>query len=215
MNNTSIPHIQSNTNFITRIGNLLSLEIVASLLPSDKKNVTLLDVGCGYNAQLLRYLMQKDMISGGLGIDSAVDDHCRISMRQRLPGGGGLTFLEGDIMQLVPELKQCHFDIVTCINVLEHVWNPQDLLHDMTNCLKDDGILIIQCPTWLDKLVLELIHFQIFPQWENSREQVDDHKMYYAKRDLWPMLVRAGFKPSKIRSWYKKFGLVVVMAAKK
>ena len=31
--------------------------------------------------------------------------------------------------------------------------------------------------------------------------------MYYDKRDLWPMLVRAGFRPSQIRLRYHKFGL--------
>ena len=37
--------------------------------------------------------------------------------------------------------------------------------------------------------------------------EMDDHKMYYAKRDLWPLLVRAGFKPSRIKLQYHKFGL--------
>jgi hypothetical protein len=36
---------------------------------------------------------------------------------------------------------------------------------------------------------------------------MDDHKMYYNRRDLWPLLVRAGFKPSRIKLKYNKFGL--------
>jgi hypothetical protein len=36
---------------------------------------------------------------------------------------------------------------------------------------------------------------------------MDDHKMYYDKRDLWPLLVRAGFRPSEIRLRYHKFWL--------
>jgi hypothetical protein len=31
--------------------------------------------------------------------------------------------------------------------------------------------------------------------------------MYYNRRDLWPLLVRAGFKPSRIKLKYHKFGL--------
>ena len=34
-----------------------------------------------------------------------------------------------------------------------------------------------------------------------------DHKAYYDPRDLWPMLVRAGFKPSLIRCHRHKLGL--------
>ncbi len=45
--------------------------------------------------------------------------------------------------------------------------------------------------------------------------EIDDHKMYYDKRDLWPMLVRAGFKPSQIRLRYHKFGLNLFAAARK
>jgi hypothetical protein len=36
---------------------------------------------------------------------------------------------------------------------------------------------------------------------------MDDHKMYYDERDLWPLLVRAGFAPSHIRCFSHKFGL--------
>ena len=38
-------------------------------------------------------------------------------------------------------------------------------------------------------------------------EEMDDHKAYYNPRDLWPMLVRAGFRPSQIRCRRHKFGL--------
>jgi hypothetical protein len=37
--------------------------------------------------------------------------------------------------------------------------------------------------------------------------EIDDHKMYYDKKDIWPMLVKAGFLPSKLQLSYHKFGL--------
>jgi hypothetical protein len=36
---------------------------------------------------------------------------------------------------------------------------------------------------------------------------MDDHKAYYDVNDLWPLLVRAGFRPSRIRCFSRKFGL--------
>ena len=36
---------------------------------------------------------------------------------------------------------------------------------------------------------------------------MDDHKAYYDPRDLWPMLVEAGFKPRNISCFRHKFGL--------
>jgi hypothetical protein len=44
---------------------------------------------------------------------------------------------------------------------------------------------------------------------------MDDHKMYYDKRDLWPLLIRAGFKPSLISLRYHKFGLNLFAAARR
>jgi len=36
---------------------------------------------------------------------------------------------------------------------------------------------------------------------------MNDHKMYFDPRDLWPLLVRAGFSPRNIRCFKHKFGL--------
>jgi len=38
--------------------------------------------------------------------------------------------------------------------------------------------------------------------------------MYYDVADLWPLLVRAGFKPSHIRCFSHKFGLNVFAACR-
>ena len=38
-------------------------------------------------------------------------------------------------------------------------------------------------------------------------EEMDDHKWYFDPRDLWPILVRVGFKPSEIRCHRHNFGL--------
>ena len=44
--------------------------------------------------------------------------------------------------------------------------------------------------------------------------EMDDHKMYYDKRDLWPVLVKAGFSPSRIALRYHKFGLNLFAVAR-
>ena len=36
---------------------------------------------------------------------------------------------------------------------------------------------------------------------------MNDHKTYYDPRDLWPMLVQAGFRPQDIKVHRHKFGL--------
>jgi len=47
------------------------------------------------------------------------------------------------------------------------------------------------------------------------KEEMDDHKMYYDKRDLWPVLVKAGFLPSNLKLRYHKFRLNLFASARK
>ena len=63
---------------------------------------------------------------------------------------------------------------------------------------------MINVPTWSGKVFLE---FAAFKLGVSPAEEMDDHKMYYSKRDLWPLMVKAGYRPSQIRLRYHKFGL--------
>ena len=78
--------------------------------------------------------------------------------------------------------------------------------------LRPRGTLVLNVPNWLGKEFLELSSFRL--KISATPEQVDDHKTYYDKRDLWPLLVKAGFKPSQIRMNYHKFGLNLFAVAR-
>ena len=73
-------------------------------------------------------------------------------------------------------------------------------------------MLLANVPTWWGKAFLELSAFRLGT---SPPEEMDDHKMYYDKRDLWPLLVRAGFRPSRIRLRYHKFGLNLFAVARR
>lgn len=88
------------------------------------------------------------------------------------------------------------FDNVTSINGLEHLFYPQNVLNEFYRILKPGGILQIIVPTWFGKPFLEFLAFNI----KNKQAfiEMNDHKMYYDEKMLWPMLVKAGFKPNNI-----------------
>lgn len=90
------------------------------------------------------------------------------------------------------------------ISVLEHLEGPQEILNHCYRLLRSGGSLIINVPTWRGKKYLE---FSAFRLGQSPVCEMDDHKMYYDKRDLWPGLVRSGFKPRRIKLSYYKFGL--------
>jgi len=70
--------------------------------------------------------------------------------------------------------------------------------------LAPGGVVFVNVPSWWGKVFLE---FSAFRLGLSPRIEMDDHKMYYDKCDLWPLLVRAGFLPSGLRLRYHKFGL--------
>jgi SAM-dependent methyltransferase len=103
-------------------------------------------------------------------------------------------------------------DVVMLISVLEHLAEPDAVIQAAWRLLRPSGLLLINVPTWLGKRFLE---FSAFRLGLSPKVEMDDHKMYYGKRDLWPILVRAGFKPSQIRLTYHKFGLNLFAVAEK
>lgn len=162
---------------------------------------SLLDLGSGYACRLTRYFAPH------LGPSTAVD----LQLDPRLADPPRLTLIESTIEDAWPRLPERAFEIVTIINVLEHVWEPQELLTAAAARLRPGGTLVVNVPTWLGKAAHE---FQAFRLGLSSAIEIDDHKRYFDKRDLWPLLVRAGFKPSRIRLSYHKLRLNLFATAR-
>jgi ubiquinone/menaquinone biosynthesis C-methylase UbiE len=117
-----------------------------------------------------------------------------------------LNFVTSSVEDALPELPSNAFDAVLFISVLEHVRNPAECLSHCHRVLKAGGRLLVNVPTWYAKPVLELSAFKFGT---SPACEMDDHKMYYSKRDLWPLLVRAGFRPSRIRMHYQKLCMIL------
>lgn len=152
------------------------------------------DFGCGYNASFAR--TQLPVVDQLLLVDVALADDLKRNPK--------VTAIEGSVLDVVPTLESASLDIVLCLSVLEHLWEPQTALKHFRRILAPDGVAILNVPSWLGKPFLELAAFRLGV---SPAEEMDDHKAYYNPRDLWPMLVRAGFKPSQIRCHRHKFGL--------
>jgi trans-aconitate methyltransferase len=161
-----------------------------------------LDVGCGHHARVLRELSPK--IRRGVGVDRSVADEAK-----RTPN---LEMLEGEIDDVLAQLAPASFDVVLVISVLEHVWQPVELLARCHALLDAHGTLAVNVPTWTGKVALETAAFRLGV---SDFASIDDHKTYYAKKDLWPLLVRAGFRPSRIRMRYHKLGFNLFAVAEK
>ena len=186
---------------VDRLGVWLSKRAVHRYLPR-RNDLEVLELGCGYRATQLIALERK--LKRGIGVDFQIAPEL-----QRLEK---FTFHQGTIEQILPNLESESVDLVMLISVLEHLAEPQFVLQSARRLLRPMGCLLVNVPTWRGKRFLELSAFRLGL---SPKVEIDDHRMYYDKRDLWPMLVRAGFKPSEIRLRYHKFGLNLFAVATK
>ncbi len=152
------------------------------------------DFGCGYHASFARTLVNE--VEKLVLVDVSLSDEVK-----RLPG---VEVREGALPDALTTLPDASLDIVMCISVLEHLWDPKRMLKNIHRLLADGGRALINVPSWRGKEYLELSAFKLGLA---PKVEMDDHKTYYDVRDLWPMLVEAGFLPSKIRCFTHKFGL--------
>jgi SAM-dependent methyltransferase len=184
---------QRGVTWVDRFGVWLSQRAIRKRLPVGN-NLRVLELGCGYRATQL--LALRDRLAQGTGVDFRIAPELRSEP--------GFAFYEGTIEETLPKLAGDTFDVVLVISVLEHLREPLAVLEAARALLRPGGTLLINVPTWRGKFFLE---FSAFRLGLSPKVEMDDHKMYYDKRDLWPLLVRAGFRPSEIRLNYHKFGL--------
>jgi SAM-dependent methyltransferase len=192
---------QQGLTLADRLGVWLSQRAIRRNLPA-RNDLDVLELGCGYRATQLLALEPK--LKRGIGVDFQIAPE--LKAREKF------KFHQGTIEEILPKLESETFDVVMLISVLEHLTEPQFVLQSAWRLLKPSGLLLVNVPTWVGKWFLELSAFRLG---FSPKVEIDDHKMYYGKRDLWPLLVSSGFKPSQIRLRYHKFGLNLFAVAKK
>ena len=186
---------------VDRFGVWLSQRAIRRHLPS-RNDLEVLELGCGYRAMQLIALEPK--LKRGVGVDFQIAPELQTLEK--------FTFHQWAIERTLPNLESESMDVVMLISVLEHLADPQSVIQSAWRLLRRSGLLLVNVPTWSGKRFLEVSAFRLG---FSSKVEIDDHKMYYDKRNLWPMLVSAGFKPSQIRLRYHKFGLNLFAAARK
>jgi SAM-dependent methyltransferase len=185
--------------FVDRAGVWLSQRAISRHLPN-RSDLEILELGCGFHATQLVALGPR--LKRGIGVDFRIAPGLQTSEK--------FSFHEGTIEETLPKLEVERLDAIMLISVLEHLRDPLFVIEAARRMLKPSGVLLINVPTWRGKSFLE---FSAFRLGLSPRIEMDDHKMYYDKRDLWPLLVRAGFKPSLIKLRYHKLGLNLFAAA--
>jgi len=147
----------------------------------------LLDVGCGDGGLLERNLGRFEAVHG---IDVAAN---RVDRAGAL-SDGRVHVQVGNIDAGLP-YRDAAFDVVTCIAVLEHVFDPIALVHELARVLKPNGQLIVEVPNvaFLSRRVGLL--FGKMPRTAFNEPGWDGgHLHYFTFENLEQLLVDNGFR---------------------
>lgn len=152
------------------------------------------DFGCGFQATYMRTVLAK--VRSATLVD--------ISLAGDLKSRPNVTAIEGTLPGILQDLPDQSLDVILSMSVLEHLWEPGQTLTHFRRLLRPGGVCAVNVPSWRGKRALE---FSAFRLGLSPASEMDDHKRYYDPRDLWPLLVAAGFMPHGIRCFKHKFGL--------
>jgi SAM-dependent methyltransferase len=152
------------------------------------------DFGCGYHATFIRSVLSE--IERAVLVDSTISADLKNQSK--------ISAIEGTLPAALHSLPEESLDVVMCVSVLEHLWEPVSVLEESLRIVRPGGICLFNVPSWRGKWFLEYSAFQLGL---SPKDEMDDHKNYYDVKDFWPLLVRAGFLPSNIRCFSHKFGL--------
>jgi len=152
------------------------------------------DFGCGFQATYMRTVLTT--VRSATLVD--------LSLAEDLGSRPHVTAIEGTLPGALEALPDQSLDVILCMSVLEHLWEPGQTLAHFRRLVRPGGVVAVNVPSWRGKRALE---FSAFRLGLSPASEMDDHKTYYDPRDLWPLLVAAGFMPHGIRCFRHKFGL--------
>ena len=184
-------------NFLDQVGQFLSKRSFTRLLKKSKNpSHTILDVGCGYNASLTAGVREQFLVSYLADIS--------INPTLKVKNSEGMKFLEGPIEETLKSLPDQSVDFIVANNVIEHLNNPDSVIKELRRIVSDEGLIYINVPSWRGKYFLELAAFKLGLA---PVDEMQDHKNYYSRNELWTLVRRSNFSPRSISVTSRKFGL--------
>lgn len=175
-------------------------EMANKLIPEDRRNGKILDIGCGTSP----YFLLNTRFNKKYGLDQYA----------KLNGSNNIILKKFNITakERLPFLSN-YFDIITMLAVFEHI-EPDHLsyiLSEILRILKVNGKFIMTTPcVWADKLLRMMAKINLV-----SSEEINEHKGAYNHDNIANYLKKAGFKKKNMEFGYFELFLNNWCSAKK
>ena len=142
--------------------NPLRASYISEKLSLENKNV--LDVGCG-GGLLCEAMFDQGAIVTGIDAAGPGIEVAKIHSKKN---NKNIEYFEKTAEELITEKKN-YYDVVTCLEVLEHVPNPGHLVKNCVDLLKPDGFLFLSTinknpRSWITAIVGAEYIFNILPR---------------------------------------------------
>lgn len=175
-------HFESKEPIFEKILRELRFRKIFKYIPDDSR---LLDLGCGYGAELLN--RTKNKLSVGVGLDISVNSGASDEK---------IILIKHDLSDPLP-FENDAFDIVASLANLEHLCDPANAMREIHRVLKPEGSLLLTAPSTFSKPVLEFLSFRLGLI---SEREIRDHKQYADRKTLVGYCEKIGFS-----SWKHKY----------
>jgi len=173
------------------------IKIAISMIMTERKgNISLLDVGCGEGAlgKILRQQLEGKLYLVGVDISGTALRHASQYYDKVIEANIEMD----DLTQALPE-KQ--FDYIVCLEVLEHLFEPSNVLKQVKRFLKKDGFLVASFPNiafW--KYRLDLLK-GAFPK-EYTLSSPSEHIQNFTLHSFVQLLEENDFQPVGVDGQY-------------
>lgn len=154
---------------------------------SREKKIEYYDAGAGMG-QFSYFILNKYEKSRVFAVDLKDDYLQSFKHFAKKEGFRNYSYKTADLQEFTPAKK---YDLITAIDILEHIENDLQVLKNFRKCLKPGGKLIISSPSNFDK----------------SAQFIEEHfRPGYSKQEMISKLSAAGFRIVTIDYMYGFFG---------
>lgn len=155
------------------------------LLPADMKVLKAADIGCGegYFALALKEITGAEV--WGVEVESSAAKQAA----KRLD-----KVIHAPIEEALAKMPANSFDVIYCNDVLEHLYDPEEVVRKMKSKLKKGGLLISSIPNM--RYFHTFIGLALGREWEYTHDGVLDftHLRFFTDKSIVKMFERAGYE---------------------